>query len=110
MSNRLANGVVSPRQSTKSSVAGVDAAGASESSGGSPVRAGSRMRAPHPETLEISPRFIAANAAAITEERSSEEGDAAAEEAVARPALVLFAFEPETEDELAVTVGEGVQV
>lgn len=68
------------------------------------------MRAPHPETLEISPRFIAANAAAITEERSSEEGDAAGEEAVAWPASVLFAFEPETEDELAVAVGDDVQV
>jgi len=68
------------------------------------------VRAPLPETLEISPRFISANAAAITEERSSEDGSAAAEEAVARPASVMFAFEPETEDELAVALGDDVQV
>ena len=87
-----------------------DAADASDQNGGSPVRSGSRVRAPLPETLEISPRFIAANAAAITEERSSEDGDAAVEEATARPASVLFAFEPETEDELGVVVGDDVQV
>ena len=83
---------------------------AAETNGGSPVRAGSRVRAPTPETLEISPRFIAANAAAIREGGSSEEGSQPDEQASARPASVLFTFQAETEDELAVAVGDDVQV
>ena len=73
---------------------------------GSPIQVGSRMGAPSRETLQISPSYIAANAAAIHEEHSSEEEEG---EPV-HTARILFAFDPENEDEVVVKVGESVQV
>ena len=69
---------------------------------------GSRMGAPQREALQISPTFIAENEDTI--HSSSEEGTPRDEPSERRPARILFAFEPETDDEVAVAVGESVQV
>lgn len=70
------------------------------------------MGAPTRETLQISPDYIAENAAAIQEGgSSSEEGSPRDDSQERRPARILFAFEPEPDsDEVAVSVGESVQV
>lgn len=70
------------------------------------------MGAPSRETLKISPDYIAENAAAIQEgHSSSEEGSPREEPLERRSARILFAFEPEPDsDEVAVAVGESVQV
>ena len=77
-------------------------------SNGSPVQAGSRMGAPSRETLQISPSYIAANAAAIQEGYSTSEDER--EPAKTQQARILFAFDPDDEVEVAVTAGEDVQV